>query len=171
MASPRLRHDFHRFWMMGTGQVLHDDQVEPPPAHAQTLRRHLPAAAPLCLDKLDQDTAQRQMCRGLWVTDAFRVDQLEMEPQLLALHESIRRVPSHADRAKEAAPAHETEAGPAGETGAAAGASLGVLNRAGAFVAPSSRDDGLPKMDLGTIGTVDPYVVLTCCGSQVLMLC
>ena len=30
---------------------------------------------------------------------------------------------------------------------------------------------GLPKMDLGTIGTVDPYVVLTCCGSQVLMLC
>ena len=206
-----------------------------------------------------------------------------MEPQLLALHDSIRRVPSHADRAKEAAPAHETEAGPAGETGAAAGASLGVLNRAGAFVAPSSRDDGepmeirflldgasgggggggggcpvrtgavtsaaelleevrdsfeqhysptsalrtslaagsfaprcvklelkqqmnlashavvtllaratpgmqkaqlmpvlavtvveakgLPKMDLGTIGTVDPYVVLTCCGSQVLMLC
>ena len=201
-----------------------------------------------------------------------------MEPQLLALHDSIRRVPSHADRAKEAAPAHETEAGPAGETGAAAGASLGVLNRAGAFVAPSSRDDGepmeirflldgasgggggggggcpvrtgavtsaaelleevrdsfeqhysptsalrtslaagsfaprgvklelkqqmnlashavvtllaratpgmqkaqlmpvlavtvveakgLPKMDLGTIGTVDPYVVLTCCGSQ-----
>ena len=67
-----------------------------------------------------------------------------MEPQLLALHDSIRRVPSHADRAKEAAPAHETEAGPAGETGAAAGASLGVLNRAGAFVAPSSRDDGEP---------------------------
>ena len=99
------------------------------------------------------------------------MDQLEMEPQLLALHDSIRRVPSHADRAKEAAPAPETGAGTAGETGAVSGASLGVLNRAGAFVAPSSRDDGLPKMDLGTIGTVDPYVVLTCCGSQVLMLC
>ena len=32
MVSPRLRHDFHRFWMMGTGQVLHDDQVAPPRA-------------------------------------------------------------------------------------------------------------------------------------------